>query len=241
MKSTAGRLAVAGIVAVLASLAAGEHVHAAGGAYAVDDVDVGEPGACKVETWGSFADNRDALGVIAPACVISLIKPVELTAQAVRFRSDADLGAAFSLKGKVNLLPAEVGKVGLAFIGGGFFDIRSGQDNGAFVTIPVTLVLSQAFKINVNGGWLYERADDRHLLYYGAGFEWNFVKPLTLIGEVFGFTNSGVKEPRAQIGLRYHIEEAVDLDLIYGRNITGENANWITVGLNMRFNALSSR
>ena len=29
----------------------------------------------------------------------------------------------------------------------------------------------------------------------------------------------------------------IDLDLIYGRNIAGENANWITVGLNVRFPA----
>ena len=29
--------------------------------------------------------------------------------------------------------------------------------------------------------------------------------------------------------------EAFDIDLIYGRNIAGENANWLTLGLNLRF------
>ena len=40
---------------------------------------------------------------------------------------------------------------------------------------------------------------------------------------------------RAQLGLRYTPIESLDIDLIYGRNISGENANWITVGLNVRF------
>jgi hypothetical protein len=28
------------------------------------------------------------------------------------------------------------------------------------------------------------------------------------------------------------------VDVIYGRNLTGEQANWITVGLNVRFDAM---
>jgi hypothetical protein len=31
------------------------------------------------------------------------------------------------------------------------------------------------------------------------------------------------------------LAEAFDIDLIYGRNIAGENANWLTLGLNLRF------
>jgi hypothetical protein len=29
--------------------------------------------------------------------------------------------------------------------------------------------------------------------------------------------------------------DAFDIDFIYGRNLTGENANWGTLGLNVRF------
>jgi hypothetical protein len=212
-------------------------LYAAGGAYAVDDVEVGAAGSCKIETWGSFADNRDWIGVMSPACVVNLLAPVELTAQAARFRTDNDLGAAFSLKGKVNVIPVEVGKVGLGLTGGGFFDPVTGDNNGAFATVPVTFALTSSFRINLNAGWFYQSIDNRHLGYYGAGFEWNFVKPLTLIAEVYGFTNSDVREPRFQAGIRYHAAEAVDIDLVYGRNITGEKANWITVGMNLRFEA----
>ena len=29
--------------------------------------------------------------------------------------------------------------------------------------------------------------------------------------------------------------DTIDFDVIYGRNIGGENANWITLGMNVRF------
>jgi len=40
-----------------------------------------------------------------------------------------------------------------------------------------------------------------------------------------------------QAGLRVTPTEKLDLDLIYGHNITGENAHWFTAGLNLRFDA----
>ena len=66
--------------------------------------------------------------------------------------------------------------------------------------------------------------------------------PITLIAEVFGLVGErtdprSIIDPRFQAGIRFTPIETVDLDLIYGRNIAGENANWITVGLNVRFPA----
>jgi hypothetical protein len=77
---------------------------------------------------------------------------------------------------------------------------------------------------------------------YGVGFEWSFDKQLTLIGEVFGLAGQSVEpssrtNPRTQLGLRFMVVESIDIDVIYGRNILGENANWITFGLNVRFDA----
>ena len=37
-----------------------------------------------------------------------------------------------------------------------------------------------------------------------------------------------VTRPRFQAGVRYRPNEIFSVDLIYGRNIMGENANWIT-------------
>ena len=58
---------------------------------------------------------------------------------------------------------------------------------------------------------------------------------MTLIGEVFGFAGDNKNDPRFQLGLRYTPVESFDIDVIYGRNLTGERADWITVGLNVRW------
>ena len=42
-------------------------------------------------------------------------------------------------------------------------------------------------------------------------------------------------EPRFQLGLRYRPVDRFNIDVIYGRNITGENANWITIATIVRF------
>ena len=38
-----------------------------------------------------------------------------------------------------------------------------------------------------------------------------------------------------QAGLRYSPTKDIDVDIVYGHNITGEQANWITAGLTVRF------
>ena len=60
--------------------------HAAGGAFAVDDVEIGKPGDCKVESWASIASNHDFIAVTSPACVVKLGIPVELGGQLQRSR-----------------------------------------------------------------------------------------------------------------------------------------------------------
>lgn len=208
---------------------------AAGGAYAVDDVEIAEPGNCKVKSWLSFASNHDFAGVSSPACVVNLWRPIEVGVQFARVRGDGAWDTSGALKGKINILPAEVGKLGLGLSGGFNFNLRNGDNSGIFLIAPVTYKFSEQFRINVNGGWLWDRDADQHFLFWGAGFEWNFVKPLTLIGEVYGQAGHGNNDPRAQLGIRYTPVDQIDIDVIYGRNIAGENANWITLGLNVRF------
>ena len=222
------------------------HVLAAGGAFAVDDAEIGNPGSCKVETWTSFADNRDFAGNATPACVVDFIAPVELGAQFQSVRSEGGWTRSVSPKAKINIIPIETGKVGVGLFGGTNFDYRSGRRTGSFIAVPVTFAISEQFKVNVNGGWLHDRIDSRHWLTWGAGFKWNFVTPLTLIGEVYGQTRHkdpnrpSLSRPRAQLGLRYTAADSVDLDIIYGRSISGVSANWITGALNVRFDMPSS-
>src|ERR1043166_1443463 len=59
-----------------------------GGAYFVDDAEIGPVGSCEVESWASFAGNSDRIFVTNPACVFNLGHPVELGATYLRTRSD---------------------------------------------------------------------------------------------------------------------------------------------------------
>lgn len=217
-------------------------VQAGGGAFAVDDAEVGAPGTCKVETWASGADNpdRDRIGVISPACVANIGRPVEIGAAWQRARSAGDWESTATLKAKINLLPVETGRLGLALAGAVSWDLATSLHSETAIDVPMTLQLAETFKLNAKAGWLHDPVGERHSLSYGAGLEWAFLEPVTLIAEVFGLAGHRTdtpseRDPRLQVGLRFTPTESADIDVIFGRNITGENANWITVGLNLRF------
>jgi hypothetical protein len=221
---------------------------AADGAFAVDSAEIGKPGDCKVESWASMASNQDFAAVTSPACVVRLGIPVELGAQVQRFRSSDEWGTTGGLKAKINIIPVENHAFGIGISGGNTWDLATGASAGGFINVPVTFALRDNFRINVNGGWLYDNINNRNYAMWGAGFEWGFVKPFTLIGEVFGLAGTlpeveageppaprAIVQPRAQIGLRFTPKDNVDFDLIWGHNITGENAHWVTLGVNLRF------
>jgi hypothetical protein len=68
---------------------------------------------------------------------------------------------------------------------------------------PLTINLRDDFRLNVNAGLLRDTTDDANHLTWG--------------------------ERRIRAGLRYSPIKAVDVDLIYGHNLIGERANWITL------------
>ena len=228
-------LAAAAIWAWLAADAA----QAANGAYAVDAADISEVGSCKVESWLSGATNTDFSAVANPSCVVDPFKPVELSMLVNRARSDGDWSTTIAPKAKMNLVPTGIGKFGFSFYAGGQFDASTGENLTAFAVIPATFRLSETMRINLNGGWLWDRTVDRHYLTYGLGFDWKFTDTLQWTIEAFGQAGAsdipGVVRPRFQTGVRYRPNEIFSVDLIYGHNITGENANWITIGTTVRF------
>ncbi len=221
---------------------------AAGGAFVVDDADIDKPGACKVESWASTASNHDFSAVTSPACVVKLGIPVELGGLLQRSRSGGVWGTTGGLKAKANLIPIENRPFGLAISGFSSWDLVSGANTGGFINVPVTIPVNRKFKINVNGGWLYDNVAKIGYATWGAGFEWGLVDKFTLIGEVFGqagalpAVNPGdppplnsIREPRTQLGMRFTPQENIDIDVIWGHNVTGENAQWGTLGVNLRF------
>ena len=232
--------AIAAAGAASVALLTSDAARAAGGAFAVDDPDIGALWACKVESWTSFGDSQRFIGVSAPACVLPLGRPVEVTTQFQRSLADGTWGTSLMVKGKTTILPSETGKFGLGLVGSTAYDLITGENTAVAAYIPVSYQPVDQLKLLVNGGWLWDRLAQQQFFTYGAGFEWNLVKPVTLIAEVFGQVGPKtdprtITDPRFQVGLRITPIEAADVDVIYGRNITGENANWITIGLNVRF------
>jgi hypothetical protein len=220
---------------------AGE-ARAANNAYAVDSADIGETGSCKIESWLSSATNTDFSAVANPSCVVDpfKIKPVELSLLTNRAKSDGEWSTSIAPKAKVNLVPTGVGRLGLAFYAAGAFDAVTGENLTVAAVIPATYRLSETMRINVNGGWLWDRTCDRHYALYGIGFDWKFTDTLQWTIEAFGQagpandTPSTVR-PRFQTGVRYRPNEIFSIDVILGHNITGEGASWVTIGTTIRF------
>lgn len=227
----------AGFAAALAAVLtfAATAAHAAGGGYAVDDSEIGKPGDCKIESWISIASNGDRTFNTVPACVVSLWQPVEISGQLARARASGAWSSTFQLQAKTTLRSVEKGQVGIGFAAGGTFGLTTGQPSNAYFYVPVTLQLSETFRLNLNGGGQFQQAAPGNTATWGVGFEWTVLKnglTVILIGEMFG---QSVGTPGSQLGLRFTPHEKFDIDLIYGRNLAGEHANWFTLGLNLRF------
>jgi hypothetical protein len=217
------------------------HARAAGAAYAVDTSDINSVGSCKVESWLSWASNQDFTGVTNPVCVVDFIQPIEVSAQIDRVRANDDWSTAFTPKLKMNLWPSEIGSFGLALSSAASFDAMTGDNTSMAIIAPATIRLSENMRINLNGGWLWDRVADFHYFTYGASFDLRTADNVwTLTAEVFGQAGQSdvpsVVEPRFQIGMRYRPGGGeFSMDLLYGRNIAGERANWITIATTIRF------
>jgi hypothetical protein len=228
---------------VAAAIIVPSHARAAGAAYQVDTVEISEAGACKIESWLSWASNRDFIGAVSPTCSVPFVRPLELSTQFNRSRADDEWATAATPKVKVNLISSAIGKPGLAISGAASFDLITGENTSVNIVAPVTLRLSNVVRINVNGGWLWDRTIDRHYLNYGVGVDWRTPDNVwTFTAEVFGQTGASaefasVTQPRFQAGLRWRPIDRWNVDVIYGRNIQGENAHWITLATIIRFPA----
>jgi hypothetical protein len=232
--------ALVAVCALVGSLGVVREAGAAGGAYVVDTAEVSEAGSCKIESWISSAANHDLIAATNPSCVVSIGRPVEASVQLSRTRSDGEWGTAAQPKLKTNLVPSGIGQFGLAAAAGMSFDLLTGETTGGFAYIPATMRLSNNMRINLNAGWQGDRSLGRDYFLYGLGFDLRSSDNVwTLTGEMFGLAGAsddvGTVRPRAQIGLRYRPIDRFNIDLIYGRNLTGENVNWLTLATIIRF------
>lgn len=209
---------------------------AAGGAYAVDDADIGKPGSCQNEAWASVATSRDFVGVESPACVVTIGLPVELTALYQRTRTASEWATTWGIQAKS--VPVNTDQIAVGWTIGTARDVTTHRQL-MFVNLPVTFKFGNDFRIHTNVGWLYDGRVDIHYATGGVGFDWDFAKRFSLMGEIYiqrgrATAFPTVTEPRVQIGLRHIPIPTVDIDLIYGQNLNGRGAHWFTFGLTVR-------
>jgi hypothetical protein len=166
------------------STVAAERAEAVGGAFVVDNAEITALNTCQVESWAAFARNRDLTGSTTPACTINVIKPVEFSAQFQRARSGPAWLTSVTLQAKTILVPTEPAKLGVS--GGTTVDLINDRVTHSFVNLPATFEVNKEVRINANAGWLHDHVANFHWLTWGASFEWDFAKSVTLVTEVFG-------------------------------------------------------
>ena len=93
-----------------------------GGAYYVDDAEIGKVGSCEIESWSSFAASGDRIAVFSPACVVKLGAPVELGTNLVNLRSEGQEDNLATLTAKTVPIPIGRNGFGLAISGAVVYD-----------------------------------------------------------------------------------------------------------------------
>ena len=236
MKGATLRLAVTfaiGLVVVVPLRALG-----AGGAYAVDDADIGKSGSCQVENWLSTASRHDFVGVISPACVVTIGMPVEFTFLYQRSSTSGDWTTAYA--GQAKVVPINNDRYAWSMVAAVAYDTLTRSESG-FINMPLTFKFGKDFRTHTNLGWLYDGRVARNFATGGFGFEWDFASKFSLQGEIYlqgrrkvESLPSTIHDPRTQLGLRYMPVGTVDIDFIYGQNLTGRSQHWLTLGLTLR-------
>ena len=130
------------------------------------------------------------------------IQPVELSMFTNRARSDGDWSTTIQPKAKTNIVPTGIGKVGFSIYAGGSFDALTGENRQRLRGDPGDVPARETMRINVNGGWLWDRSVDRHYLLYGIGFDWKFTETLQWTIEAFGQQADRIRQAWSSRGFR---------------------------------------
>lgn len=208
-------------------------VLAASGPYVVDDSEISEPGECKVDTWLARADTGDHLGVVSPACTFAALPIVELGFTVARGRAGGAYETVIGPKLKVELVPIERFGVGVGFMAATAHGTASDGNDAVLAIVPLTVVPIEPLRVSLNLGWSWDRATHRHHSFTGLGGEWQLHPRLAVIAETYGSDNGRWGK---QVGLRPTlIENLLDLDFVYGRDIDGMRSSWFSFGGILRF------
>ena len=169
-----------------------------------------------------------------------MFRPVEVSAQFTRSRADGEWGTGVSPKVKTNIVPTAIGSWGVAISATASYDLITKENTALFVTVPATLRMSNACgSTSTPAGSStappIATTSPMARVSTGAPPTMSGPSPARCSGRPAPLEQPGVVEPRFQLGLRYRPVDQFNIDLIYGRNLAGERANWITLATIVRF------
>jgi len=222
---------------ILLAIALLSKANAAGGAYVVDDGAINAPGECNVDAWytANRHDGSTHTETLSPACTFATMPSVQWGAAVSRATHTGQGETQVSPQLKAQVWSREDLGLEMAVAAGAHFalDRRHGFD-GADFNVPLTWQPLEALRLNLNAGWshAYNDGDQQHRLTWGSGVEYQVAPVLTLIAERYGQEGG---DQAWQAGPRFHLGEFVDIDLVVGRSLIGERAQWLTTGATLRF------
>ena len=205
---------------------------AAGGHFVVDDTEVTETGRLALESWYSRAsagnDERSA------ELAYGIAPGGEFGFEGGRERVDGEDADRLGATGKWNLADAATEGLGVAVVGGVFFDTDRDRFQEAELFFPVDVPLGDGRAVfRYKLGWSHQRhADDRDVATWGFGGEVALLSRLDLIAEIHGDQRDSTE---VQTGLRLHLADRMTLDTGYGRERRDSDEDWWTVGLAATF------
>ncbi len=220
-------------LAISSAMLAPAAVFAAGGPYAVDDAAVLEAGTCQVDAFASFGDESREAYVLAPSCVSGFAPWLEAGVAVERAHEGGAWGTV--VEPGLKAVFGEIEEAGLSFgLSSGLVYDRTARSVAGYSLVGlVSVELAEPMTINLNAGYERDRAAAADHFVWGAGTVFQANENLAFIAETFGQDEG---KTGFQAGFRPTIFNGrVDLDFVYGRNITGESGNWFSAGTSVRF------
>lgn len=224
------RLAIERGIALLALLMS-TPAFAGGGAHVVDDAAVETPGTCHLENWVTLSSGDSGLVNSAPACTRMAWPNLELGGFVTHSWTQDANETVIGLSPKLVLRSEDHG-VGIGIATSIGYGIDRHRFETASFIVPVTIPAGDMLRFNLNAGWQWARADNRHDIFLGAQAEIALRQTLNLMVETFTRDEG---KAGGQAGLRWTVAEGkIDLDLIGGRYVDGVTRNAITFGVTLR-------
>ncbi|MEN4948380.1 hypothetical protein [Pseudomonas proteolytica] len=218
------------LIFIGATLAVGllSKAFAAGGSYVVDDGAINAPGECNVDAGYTRSTQRTTLSA---ACTSGALPNLQWGAAI----EDEPGLSQLSPQLKGSLWAWQDAGVEIAWAAAAHIAVdRRHPFDGADLGVPLTWQAFETLRLNLNAGWshAYDDGEQNQRLTWGTGLEYRVADSLTLLAERYGQQHG---DQAWQAGPRVHLGKQVDVDLVVGRNLTGDHDRWLTTGATLRF------